>query len=33
MEHALKVSARIGKELDELNRALDEMLAACGPLS
>jgi chromosome segregation ATPase len=30
---ALKVSARVGKELTELNHRLDEILAACGPLS
>jgi chromosome segregation ATPase len=33
LESALKVSARVSKELTKLNQHLDEMLAACGPLT
>ena len=33
LERSLEVSARINKELTELNRSLDELLAACGLLS
>jgi hypothetical protein len=32
-EAALKVSARVSKELDLLNRSLDELLASCGVLN
>ncbi|WP_333648126.1 hypothetical protein [Candidatus Binatus sp.] len=33
MDRALQVSSRVSKEVAELDRSLDELLAACGPLS